>query len=65
MRSFALEFEKESDVREEYQRLTQKMGLTGEFGIKPTGGKWRLEVITERELGESAMAKLKGTLVDG
>lgn len=63
MHAFALEFDTERDVRDEYKRLTQKMGLTGEFGIKPAGDKWRLEVVSERQVGEGTLAKLRGRLV--
>lgn len=65
MRSLALEYDNESDVREEFKRLTQKMGLTGEFGIKPAAGKWRLEIVSERDLGEATVAKFRGRVIEG
>jgi len=65
LRAFALEYDSESDVREELKRLTQKMGLTGEFGIRPLAGKWRLEVVSERDLGDAVLAKFRGRLIEG
>ncbi|MHB0885624.1 MAG: hypothetical protein ACYC6V_09225 [Bacillota bacterium] len=65
MRSIALEYDNESDVREEFKRLTQKLGLTGEFGIKPAADKWRLEIVAERDLGEATVAKFRGRVIEG
>ncbi len=64
LHAFALEYDNENDVREEYKRLTQKMGLTGEFGVRSVDGKWRLEVVSERDLGEAALAKFRGRIIE-
>ena len=64
MHSFILEFENEKDLREVARKLWDGLGVTGEMGIKPVGGgRWRLEVISEKEVRDSTLEKLKGTRV--
>lgn len=66
MQSFAFEFDNESDLRETARKLMEDLDVTGEINIKPLGGgRWRMDVSSERELRESTLEKLKGYRRDG
>ncbi len=58
--SFRVEYESERDVHEGARRL-ERMGVTGEVGIRPTpGGTWLMEVIAERAVRQQALKQLGG-----
>ena len=64
MVSFSLEFDSELDVRETTRRLLAVHGITGEIGChRLQSGRWRLDVISERELKEGLLDALKGRRV--
>lgn len=66
MQSFAFEFDHESDLRQTAKKLIEDLDVTGEINIKPLGGgRWRMEVGSERELRESTLEKLKGYRREG
>lgn len=52
----------EADAREELQELADKLwnqhGVSGEMAIRPAANnRWRLEVMTEKEIRESTFEK--------
>jgi hypothetical protein len=61
MVSFSLEFDTELDIRETTRRLLTVHGVTGEIGChRLQNGRWRLDVMSERELQEGLVDSLKG-----
>ncbi|RJQ05592.1 MAG: hypothetical protein C4551_09235 [Bacillota bacterium] len=65
MQSFAMIFDTEDALRNGARRLMTKHGVTGEIEMKPlAGGKWLLEVSSEKELRDTTLDKLQGRRVD-
>ena len=61
MVSFSLEFDTETDIRETARRLLNVHGVTGEIGChRLQSGRWRLDVVSERELKDGIVEALKG-----
>ena len=64
MYNLTLEFDNEPELRETTRCLLTVHGLTGEIGCRRLNdGRWRLEVISERKLGEGLLESIKGRLV--
>lgn len=64
MQTIVMEFDNEQQMREAQSRLWDKEKVTGEMGAKPlAGGRWRLELITEKPIKESLLEKLPGKVV--
>ncbi len=60
MYSFTLEFDNELDIRDMTRRLLLVHGVTGEIGChRLQNGRWRLDVMSERELAEGMLDSLK------
>lgn len=60
MKYFSFEFDNEQDLQAVKQQLWEKMGVTGELGtVNLGGGRWRLEVYSEKDLRESSLEKFK------
>lgn len=60
MQYLTFEFDNEQDLEQVIRRLWDQMGVTGELASRPlAGGRWRLEVQSEKDLRESTLEKLK------
>lgn len=58
-------FDTEEALRQGARRLITKHGVTGEIEMKPLpGGKWLLEVSSEKDLRDTTLEKLQGKRVD-
>jgi hypothetical protein len=58
-------FDTEEALRQGARRLVSKFGVTGEIEMKPlAGGKWLLEVSSEKDLRDTTLEKLEGHRVD-
>lgn len=65
MMYFALDFEKEAEVRAAAEALWKKHRVTGELSVRRLdNGKWRLEVNSEKQLRESTIDKFNGKRVE-
>lgn len=65
LQSFAMVFEKEEELRRSARRLVVNLGVTGEIEIRPLpGGKWLLEVSSEKDLRDTTLEKLRGQRVE-
>lgn len=60
MHSFTIEYDTVGEARAAVDRLMRRLGITGEFGIRPVDGKWRLYVQAERAVREATIDSLKG-----
>lgn len=64
MFNFSLEFDNEVEIRETTRRLLAVHGVTGEIGChRLQNGRWRLDVMSERDLTEGLLDSLKGRKV--
>lgn len=59
MQYLEFEFDTEEELREVVDRLWEGMGVTGEISIRPVGKKWRLDVVSEKDLRDSTLEKFR------
>lgn len=65
MQYLTFEFESEKELRETMKKLWEHYGVTGEVNMRPvTGGRWRLDVISEKELRDSTLEKFSQLRVE-
>lgn len=65
LQSFAIVFDSENETRQSAHRLVKKHGVTGEIEIRPlAGGKWLLQVSSEKDLRDTTLEKLAGQRVE-
>jgi len=65
LQSFAMVFDSKDVLRRSANRLIKRHGVTGEIEIRPLGGgKWLLQVSSEKDLRASTLEKLSGKRVD-
>lgn len=58
MQYLAFEFDNEKDLQDTKKQLWEKLGVTGEMGTRPlSGGRWRLEISSEKELRDSSLER--------
>lgn len=58
MQHLVFEFPTEKEMRDTVQKLWEGHGVSGEMSYRPaSGGKWRLEVYSEKELRDSTLEK--------
>lgn len=58
MQFLEFEFENEKELREIVTKMWDTMGVSGELSIRPlANGRWRLEIISEKELRDSQLDK--------
>lgn len=58
MQHLVFEFENEKDCREIAKKLMEQYGVSGEIHFQPMpGGRWRLQVHSEKDLRESTLEK--------
>jgi hypothetical protein len=58
MQYLIFEFASEAEMREVAKKLWDGHGITGEMHMHPVvGGKWRLEIASEKELRDSTLEK--------
>ncbi|MEW6308960.1 MAG: hypothetical protein AB1492_07920 [Bacillota bacterium] len=63
MHTYTLECDTQAQARETREVLSNKLKVTGEILLRQAGGKWVLEVSSERQLREGSLEKLPGRLV--
>jgi len=60
------EFPSEKEMRDTVKKLWDGYNVSGEMAIRPlSGGKWRVEVYTEKELRESTLDKFADYRIEG
>lgn len=58
MQHVVYEFENEEIMREVIEKLWNQHGVTGEMSVRPsTGGRWRMEMMSEKDVRESTLEK--------
>ena len=58
MQYLAFEFDSEKDMRETVKKLWDVHNVSGELSIRPVANnRWRVDVISEKELRESTLEK--------
>ncbi len=58
MQYLEFEFDTEKELRETVKKLWNGYNVTGEMAIRKTkDGRWRLEVVSEKDLRESTLEK--------
>lgn len=58
MQYLVFEFDNQKECREVARKLMDQYGVTGEIHFQPLpGGRWRLQVNSEKELRESTLDK--------
>jgi ferredoxin-NADP reductase len=60
MQHFSLTVDTEDQVREVMERLWNHLRIRGEVQIRPLDGKFRLDVISERDLTPAQLERLPG-----
>lgn len=52
------EFESEKELRETVKKFWDGLNVSGELAVRPLGnGRWRLEIMAEKDLRESTLEK--------
>jgi hypothetical protein len=65
MQYMAFEFDDEKEMREIVKKLWEGYGVSGEVAIRPTsGGRWRVEITSEKELRDSTLEKFEKYKID-
>lgn len=58
MQHLVFEFDSEKDLREISAKLWDQNGISGEMAMRPlSGGRWRLELWTEKDVRENTLEK--------
>ncbi|MGE5673807.1 MAG: hypothetical protein ACM3XM_07960 [Mycobacterium leprae] len=58
MQYLEFEFETEKELRDTVKKLWDGLNVSGEMVVRPmANGRWRLEVIAEKELRDSTLEK--------
>lgn len=58
MRYLVFEFDSENEMEEVAKKLWDHYNVTGEMGMRRnSSGRWRLEVVSEKDLRESSLEK--------
>lgn len=57
MQHLIFEFPTEKECRETVAKLWEGHNVSGEMAYRPVGGKWRLEVYSEKEMRDSTLEK--------
>jgi hypothetical protein len=58
MQSMSFEFDNEKDMRDTVKKLWDVHNVSGELSVRPLGnGRWRVEVLSEKELRDSTLEK--------
>lgn len=66
MQYLVFEFPSEKEMRDTVKKLWDGYNVSGEMSIKPLGGgKWRVEMYTEKELRESTLEKFADYRIEG
>ncbi|MBP2017749.1 hypothetical protein J2Z79_001134 [Symbiobacterium terraclitae] len=66
MQYLVFEFPTEKEMRDTVKKLWDGYNVSGEMMIRPlSGGKWRVEVHTEKELRESTLEKFADYRIEG
>ncbi len=62
---FTLQFESEDELNECIELLQEQYGVTGELSAEPIeGGRWELQVVSEKVLRDSVFERLPGRRVE-
>jgi hypothetical protein len=60
MQHFSLTVDTEGQLQEAMARIWDKMGIRGEVQVRRLDGKYRLDIISERDLTAAQMERLPG-----
>jgi hypothetical protein len=66
MQNLVLEFPTEKEMRETVKKLWESHNVSGEVAVRPAAnGRWRVEILAEKEIRESTLEKYAQYRVEG
>jgi len=64
MQQHVFEFGTEQELREAIDKFWIQYGVTGELNIRQVGARWRLEMISEKDLKDATLEKFSAYRVE-
>ncbi|MBX5464686.1 MAG: hypothetical protein IRZ26_03930 [Clostridia bacterium] len=63
MNTYVIEFPDRAALDRALEHLWERLKISGELNAQPVGGRWRLEVTSEKPLRAGTLEKLGGKLL--